>query len=289
MSNTLQYYLNKYRDDRNFNPAVWVTMRSQQLNDYMKRCGLENVVVSVSGGIDSAVVASVACYASNMANSVIKKVILISQPIHSSGWTKTNTADLKNVLGTEVIEIDSTEVYNLMHSRVRESLGSTGDNLFADGQLKSYLRTPVNYYVSQLVGKCIVLGTGNKDEDGYLGYFCKAGDGVVDLAIIDDLHKSEVYKVGRFMEVPRSILSCAPSADLWEGQTDEEELGMSYDFIELFTGYYLGLETTDKQKEFIDSLTENDKVEFMEKKAKAERIHNQNKHKFHIPFSFCHM
>lgn len=108
--------------------------------------------------------------------------------------------------------------------------------------MRSYLRTPVNYFVAQLLGqegyRCIVLGTGNFDEDGYvmvmvvvvmrryLCYFCKAGDGVVDVQVIADLHKSEVFQVARHLNIVKSILNAPPSADLWEGQTDEEELGM---------------------------------------------------------------
>ena len=60
------------------------------------------------------------------------------------------------------------------------------------------------------------------DEDGYLCYFCKAGDGVVDVQLIADLHKSEVFTVGKYLEVPEDILVAPPSADLWDGQTDEE-------------------------------------------------------------------
>ena len=78
------------------------------------------------------------------------------------------------------------------------------------------------------------------DEDGYLAYFCKAGDGVVDVQLIADLHKSEVFKVGAAVGVPASTLEAAPSADLWDGQTDEDELGFSYEFVELLTGAFLG-------------------------------------------------
>lgn len=74
----------------------------------------------------------------------------------------------------------------------------------------------------------MVVGTGNlgeacgflinlADEDGYLLYFCKAGDGVSDIQLIADLHKSEVFKVAKEIKVPRSVLEAAPSADLWEG------------------------------------------------------------------------
>lgn len=76
----------------------------------------------------------------------------------------------------------------------------------------------------------------------------------MDVQLIADLHKSEVFLVGRELGVPSSILDAAPSADLWDGQTDEEELGFSYDFIELFTGTYLSL-GTDEQAAFEKDLS----------------------------------
>eukprot|EP00755_Sulcionema_specki_P027402 Sspe_Gene.16797::Locus_5934_Transcript_1_1_Confidence_1.000_Length_1185::g.16797::m.16797/K01916/nadE; NAD+ synthase len=113
------------------------------------------------------------------------------------------------------------------------------------------MRSPCQYYVAQLVSQagtpCIVMGTGNQDEDGYLAYFCKAGDGVVDVQLIADLHKSEVFLVGRELGVPENTLKAPPSADLWDGQTDEDELGFTYDFIELFTGEYLPLNDEERE------------------------------------------
>jgi len=142
------------------------------------------------------------------------------------------------------------------------------------------------YYAAQLLSQqgtpCVVMGTGNKDEDGYLAYFCKAGDGVVDIQLIADLHKSEVFAVGRELGVPDSILGAAPSADLWPGQTDEDELGFSYDFIELFTGAYLPL-TKPAQKKFLDSLSKEARDQFEKWGAAAEGVHARNKHKIGGP------
>eukprot|EP00769_Ergobibamus_cyprinoides_P004507 gnl/Ergobibamus_cyprinoides/7.p2 GENE.gnl/Ergobibamus_cyprinoides/7~~gnl/Ergobibamus_cyprinoides/7.p2 ORF type:complete len:192 (+),score=56.10 gnl/Ergobibamus_cyprinoides/7:875-1450(+) len=110
---------------------------------------------------------------------------------------------------------------------------------FVSGQLRSYMRTPVAFVVAQALGQqgtpALVVGTGNYDEDGILRYFCKAGDGVADIQLIADLHKSEVFTVGALVGVPQSVLVAPPSADLWDAQTDEEELGFSYDFVELYT------------------------------------------------------
>lgn len=158
---------------------------------------------------------------------------------------------------------------------------------FPNGQLKSYMRTPINYYVAQKLSACdfptIVLGTGNKDEDIYLAYFCKAGDGVVDVQLISDLHKSEVFKVGEYLQVPRSILNAPPTADLWEGQTDENELGFSYDFVELLLEYF---DMTQHQREEFYKRIEGASDElsyFLDTKLKAEKIHNRNKHKLNFP------
>ena len=126
------------------------------------------------------------------------------------------------------------------------------------------------------------MGTGNRDEDGYLGYFCKAGDGVVDVQLIADLHKSEVFKVGAVLGVPESILNSPPSADLWEGQTDENELGVTYDFVELYTGWYLPLPDA-KKKEFLDSLDEETKKEWDHYSAISETVHRRNAHKLNGP------
>jgi len=157
---------------------------------------------------------------------------------------------------------------------------------FATGQLRSYMRSPVNYYVAQLLSQggtpCVVMGTGNKDEDGYLAYFCKAGDGVVDIQLIADIHKSEVFAVGKELGIPTATLQAPPSADLWEDQTDEEELGFSYDFVELFTGAYRPLSDVEKEA-FKESLTSEGLSAFNKWAAAAERIHNRNKHKLSSP------
>jgi NAD+ synthase (glutamine-hydrolysing) len=144
------------------------------------------------------------------------------------------------------------------------------------------MRTPVNYYCAQLLTSqgfpAIVMGTGNMDEDGYLAYFCKAGDGVVDLQLIADLHKSEVFKVGKYLGVPDSILNAKPSADLWEDQEDEKELGFTYDFIELYTGVYLNYDEFEKES-FILDLNEVSRAEFLDFSEKCVAVHNRNKHK----------
>jgi NAD+ synthase (glutamine-hydrolysing) len=127
------------------------------------------------------------------------------------------------------------------------------------------------------------MGTGNRDEDGYLLYYCKAGDGVVDVQLIADLHKSEVFAVGRHLGVPASILEAPPSADLWDGQTDEDELGFTYDFIELYQ-HYLELSEADRAA-FVGRLSAEGKLQFETDAAKAVAVHNRNAHKLNSPLN----
>ena len=124
----------------------------------------------------------------------------------------------------------------------------------------------------------MVMGTGNHDEDGYLGYFCKAGDGVVDVQLIADLHKSEVFKVGAVLGVPQNILSSPPSADLWEGQTDEDELGVTYDFVELYTGWFLK-QSKEEQASFVEKMDKETLEEWEHLSSICEQVHRRNAHK----------
>ena len=190
-------------------------------------------------------------------------------------------------LQAECITVDQTALHAQLSALVEGAIKIEGQG-FAKGQLRSYMRTPVGYYVAQLLSQngtpCVVMGTGNYDEDGYLMYYCKAGDGVVDVQLIADLHKSEVYRAGQELGVPNSDWShYPPSADLWEGQTDEEELGMSYDFVELYTEF-LGLDQT-AQDQFKANLSPEALGYFQEKAGEADKVHRRNKHKANSPLN----
>jgi NAD+ synthase (glutamine-hydrolysing) len=254
-------------------------------NDYMSQCKLSGCVVSLSGGVDSAVTLGLMNYASKLAGSPIKKVKAVAQPIKSSAWALNRARECAEGFGVEMYVVDQTDNHEKLVQKVDKATGITG-KAFATGQLRSYMRTPVGYYVAQLISQdgnpCVVMGTGNMDEDGYLAYFCKAGDGVVDIQLIADLHKSEVFAVGKELGVPESILVAAPSADLWEGHTDEEELGFTYDFVELYTGHFLKLSAAE-QKKFTNGVSADAKDQWARWSKAAAGVHNRNKHKFGGP------
>ena len=279
--NKWEYYLNKYRNERDFDPESWIYDKCVKFNDYLTKSKLTGSVLSISGGIDSAVTLGLLKYTKGLENSNLKKIYAVSQPIHSSNWAYERAKELCIELEIEMITIDQTEIHNQITDMVEKKLNYKSND-FSRGQLKSYIRTPINYYLAQTLSEqgypAIVMGTGNMDEDGYLAYFCKYGDGAVDVQLISDLHKSEVFKVGKYLSIPESILNAAPSADLWEGQEDEQELGFSYDFIEFYTGYYLKLDDNSKN-ELLERLDDNSKKEFNEYSEKCVMIHNRNKHK----------
>lgn len=223
-------------------------------------------------------------------NSPIKQLLGVAQPIKSTEKIWKRALELEQAYGStegvRVVSVDQSEIHTQIQERTEEALGiKSGD--FASGQLKSYMRTPVGFFAAQLLSQagfpCVVLGTGNFDEDGYLFYFCKAGDGVADVQLIADLHKSEVFQVGHALKVPLSILEAPPSADLWSGQTDENELGFPYDFVELMTE--LMVKTEEEQKAIKQSWSPEALNQFEELSAEAKLVHKRNNHKAKYPLN----
>lgn len=294
MHSELKKHLQAYRNLCGFNPEKWVNNKAQLLNKYMSDNKLTSCIVGCSGGIDSSVTFALCKFAQNIDKSPIKHVVPLLLPMNTDKISykraielceQFNVKPMINPIGLAAIRT-SQELNNQMVSWLdiedRDTKHDVGVGDFAYGQLQSYLRTPYLYFTAQMMSEkgfpSIVMGTGNKDEDGYLAYFCKAGDGVVDVQLINDLHKMEVYLVGHYLKLPETILVAKPTADLWEGQTDEEELGVSYDFVELYTGYYLNL-SEDERIKFIIELSEEANREFIKCLHICNNIHKRNNHK----------
>jgi len=282
----LREALTELRGRRNFNPEAWIEKKCNLLNEYMRKHGLAGCVISLSGGIDSSCTLGLIMRAKAQAGSPIQKVFAIAQPIHSTKTIQNRAYEVAAALGSDIFTVDQTSLHSQLSKLVQDSIGLKS-TIFADGQLRSYMRTPVNFYVAQVLSAngfpSITVGTGNLDEDGYLRYFCKAGDGVSDIQLIADIHKSEVYIVAKELNVPQSVLQAAPSADLWDGQTDEDEMGVSYDFVELYTEW-IQLEAAEGEK-ILKKLSPESLKYFKDGVAKIESIHKRNQHKASYPLN----
>jgi len=181
----------------------------------LKEAGAAGIVVGLSGGIDSSVVA---CLAKEAAGK--SRVLGLLLPCHSQ---KADLEDAKLVatkLGIRTKMVDLTDIYDSL----LEVLPAAGN--MAKANLKPRLRMLVLYYFANKLNY-LVCGTGNKSEIS-LGYFTKHGDGAADILPIGDLLKKEVRELAEELGIPGRIITKPPTAGLWPGQTDEGEMGITY-------------------------------------------------------------
>ena len=195
---------------------------AQQISDWMKEqveaAGARGIVVGLSGGIDSAVVAALACKA------VGKEVLGVLMPCHSSPDAAEHALLLAEKLGIRTVTVDLTTTYDALMSALPPAEG------LAPANVRPRLRMTTVYYLAAM-NNYIVAGTGNRTEY-MVGYFTKWGDGGVDIMPIAGLYKHQIRALARELGVPDVIIEKPPSADLWPGQTDEAEMGISYDVLD---------------------------------------------------------
>ncbi len=176
--------------------------------------GAKGFVVGLSGGIDSACTAALAQRAAG------REVLGVLMPCHS------NPVDAEyGRLLAETLEIETTTVdLALAFDALVAMLPLAGRMAVAN--IKPRLRMTTLYYLAA-ARNYLVAGTGNKSEL-MVGYFTKYGDGGVDLEPLGDLYKEQVRELARELGVPQPIIDRPPTAGLWDGQTDEGEMGLTY-------------------------------------------------------------
>lgn len=287
MNDGLISILENIRFNKNFVAKEYIEKKSNLLNQYMNKYNLKSCVVAVSGGIDSAIVLGIIKHASLQDNSPIQKIIPLLLPLFdSTGVTNQNEAtdrgkELCEKLNVNPYVIDLSNINHQIRTDLESVIGITGKD-WAIGQLGPYSRTPVIYYTTSLLCQegynAIVCGTTNRDEGAYLGYVGKASDGLVDVQLISDIHKSEVYQVAKELGIPSSIIDVTPSGDMYDNRTDETVFGAPYDFVELYLNY-LNMES-EVQNKILSDLNQDAKDQFSLYSNNLENLHRYNLHKY---------
>lgn len=197
------------------------------LGDYViENPSIKSLVVGVSGGIDSAVV-------STLAASTGLPTYVLGMPIHQNSEQENLSDSHLEWLQTKFDNV-IVQKYNLtdVFESFRYTMREFGTNTHALANSRSRLRMVTLYQVAGSVNG-IVVGTGNKVEDYGVGFYTKYGDGGVDIAPIADLYKTEVWELGKFLGIDPRIINAKPTDGLWDdGRTDEDQLGASYAELE---------------------------------------------------------
>ena len=218
--------------------------RVQWLRQKMKSAHSDGFVYGNSGGKDCTLVGILCKMACDKAIGVI-------MPCQSNQNYTTDTDDALAVsrqYGIETRTVDISAAKEALTTALsgKTNPAYTGATAFAN--INPRLRMTTLYTIAQ-TENCLVVGTGNRSELS-LGYYTKWGDGGYDINPIGDLTVREVYEFLAYLDAPTSIRTKKPSAGLWEGQTDEQELGITYDEVDT---YLLEGKGTEKTKTRVDN------------------------------------
>lgn len=227
------------------------------IRETVEGAGCKGVVLGLSGGIDSTLVAFL------IKRAFPESAIGVILPCKSHGKDREDAMAAAAAAGLEAIEVEISEPHDLLLDKVMGQLGDKAlpeNRRLTDANLRARLRMSTLYTVANALGY-LVAGTDNAAEV-YTGYFTKYGDGGVDFLPIASLTKREVYAWCRHLGAPQSVIDRPPSAGLWEGQTDESEMGTTYDRI--------------------DDLLEGKPIPEADRKI-IERLHQRSHHKRVMP------
>jgi len=226
------------------------------IEDYATRCaGRRTLVVGVSGGLDSAVVAKL-CERTRLHTICVTMPASRNLSLPSFMRAAELIGGMQDCTHVHRSIIDILEAYE---TDLVEHTGDVDDDAMSclrRGNLSARIRTDILYDVA-CARDGLVIGTCNLDEL-YTGYFTKGGDGMSDIEPLGELHKSQVRELASDLGVPTSIIEAVPTAELWEGQTDEGELGVTYDEIEFAIKKLCGTSDaapTPRQRDAINIVT----------------------------------
>ena len=200
---------------------------SNWIKDYVEKMPskAQSLIIGVSGGIDSSV-------SSTLSAMTGIKTIVLSMPIKQ----KSSQHDLSLKHQEWLVKnFDNVEAHTLNLDKLFETFEGTLSNFNSElgmANSRARIRMTTLYQVAA-ANKGIVVGTGNKVEDFGVGFYTKYGDGGVDISPIADCNKSEVWEIGKSINILQEIIDAAPTDGLWDdGRTDEGQLGLKYEELE---------------------------------------------------------
>jgi NAD+ synthase len=216
--------------DRATHLAAW-------LHERMHAAGARGFVVGLSGGIDSAVVVRLCQMA------VHNHILGVLLPCYSQPQDEEDARLVAKTFGIPTVRVDLAQPYDALQESLQAAIKGLPHEVHVvdikqqlpEANIKPRLRMTTLYFIANSLNY-LVAGTGNRSEIT-LGYYTKYGDGGVDVLPIGGLLKSEVRALARDLGVPASVISKAPSAGLWIGQTDEAEMGFSYEALEQYLAH----------------------------------------------------
>ena len=231
------------------------------LRSYFKKCKKQTAVIGLSGGVDSSLVCYLAAKALGPAN-----IFGYHMPYVQSEQDEADVKQLVKMLGVNYQKHDIRPIVDKMAETFKPR------TRIASGNLRARTRMVALYDFAH-TNEGLVLGTGNRTEL-LLGYFTKHGDGATDLLPIGSLYKSQVWEMARLSKLPQHIIDKVPSAGLWEGQTEEKEIGVPYAEIDRILVAHFDLEMAWEEVARF----------YIEKKvARVRELHEQSEHKRRPP------
>jgi NAD+ synthase len=195
--------------------------------DWLKQkvidAGAQGIVIGLSGGIDSAVVAALS------KRAFPDNTLCVIMPCHSNPIDEAHAILVAETLKLKVKKVVLDETFDVFKKSVDSK---ESDPKLTIANIKSRLRMITLYYHAGL-HNYLVAGTGNKSELT-IGYFTKYGDGGTDLLPLASFVKKEVKELAIHLGVPEVVITKPPTAGLWENQTDEGEMGMTYEALDYY-------------------------------------------------------